>query len=142
MQTPGVFLGSSAQPFLSDRTLFDADQSSATVSFKFFLDGTLKTSKGGAADVTPSAQEWWAAGITAGIGNSYDIRCKSINSGPAFTAEAAVVGTYIQISATRTWTLTKTSNANIVATFQIVATGTTTPILAEADLTFTTEIIT
>ena len=137
LMPPGTVISAADMVLLSNRTATDEDSSSSTVSWVFFLDGHLEKDQGGTTS-TPSPQEWWSAGVTAGIGNSYDVRCKSINSGPVFGAEAAAVGTYIIISATRTWTLTETAfpGDSIVATFQLVATGTTTPILAEADLTF------
>jgi len=142
---PGTLLqgGNVDLPLLSNRiaTDFDAASSpSATVSWRFLLNGTLQRGQGGVNDI-PSGQEWWSAGITANIGQSYDVRCSSIISGPVFTAQAAAVGTYIQMSATRTWTLTQTvpPGDSIVARFQIVATGGST-VLATGRLTFTAQV--
>ena len=142
---PGTVLASNnpGVPQLSDRTASDLDfgaSPSASVTWQFLLNGQLQKIEGGST--TTFGFEWWSAGSTANIGQSYDVRCKEILSGPAFTTEAAAVGTYIQMSATRAWVLTKTTQPgdSTVATFQLVATGTTTPILAEADLTFTAEV--
>jgi len=143
---PGTFLqGGSAtdKVLLSNRTATDFDAASspsATVSWRFLLNGTLQRGQGGVNDL-PSGQEWWSAGSTVNIGLSYDVRCSAILSGPTFTAEGAAVGTYVQMSATRTWTLTQTvpPGDSIVARFQIVATGGSV-VLADARLTFTAQV--
>ena len=139
MQTPGAFLTPAAHVQLSNRTARDLDidpSPSATVSWKFNLNGTLEKDEGG--DATVFTFEWWSAGSTVNKGLSYDVRCKEVLSGPSFTAEGANIGTYVQISAQRVWTLAQTvpPGDSIVATFQLVATG-DTAVLAEADLTFT-----
>jgi len=143
LMVSGAFLGIANLTLLSDRIAIDLDPASATVSWKFYLDGHLAKIQGG-SETTPSTQEWYSS-VTANIGNSYDVRCKEILSGPtAFTAQGAAIGTYVQISVTRTWTYTNSSQPpgdSIVATFQIVATGTTTPILAQADLTFSSVVL-
>ena len=136
----GVILVSPDMVLLSNREAYDFDTGaspSASVSWQFTLAGLLQAVEGGSTSTVTG--EWWSAGSTSNIGNSYDVRCKEILSGPVFTAQAAAVGTYIQISTTRVWTLTSTVPRAITATFQIVANSTTTPILAEAVLTFTAE---
>lgn len=134
----GTILDAPAMALLSNRTAFDSDVAaspSATVTWQFLLAGGLQAVEGG---VTRGiANEWWSK-IDATIGNSHDVRCSQILSGPAFTAEAAAIGTYIQMSTTRAWVLTQTGRGNksIVGVFQIVATGDTV-VLAEGELTFT-----
>lgn len=141
--TPTAFYIRDDAPQLSSRGGFSFDESSpysSTVSWIFTADGRLRRTAQGAT-ATVSNMEWWSAGVTGGIGSSYDVRCSVINWGePAFTAEAAAIGTYIQMSVDRTWTLTSTTvgGKQISAHFQIVATG-DTKVLAECDLGFAVE---
>lgn len=134
----GAFLAAADHPQLSNRKARDfvLTPGTSTASWKFNLNGTLEKDEGGSATIFTT--EWWSAGVTANIGQSYDVRCKEILSGPAFSAQATAVGAYIQISAQRVWTLAETAppGDSIVATFQLVATGDTT-VLAQANLTFT-----
>lgn len=55
--------------------------------------------------VQVDATEWWSDEPEASIGDDYDVRCASINSG-VWDFQAASVGTWIQISIARDWRVT------------------------------------
>lgn len=52
--------------------------------------------------------EWWSKEPEVSIGTLYDIRCASLVTG-TWTSQAASVGTYIQISAERRWSVRVTA---------------------------------
>lgn len=123
---------------LADHTAEAEDSGGVTVSISFHSDGRLRiTEDGNNRDI---AEQWYKLWDSAGIGANYDVRCESItfeSGGSGFTAQGAAVGTYVQMNANRTWTVTVAAfNSHIIdAVFQIAATGDTT-VLAEATLSF------
>ncbi len=70
--------------------------------------------------------EWWTLEPVASVGDDYEVRCESIDSGSTFNQEPAAVGTYTDMVATNTiqWNQCRGVKAGVgttetVATFQI-----------------------
>ena len=133
-------------PSLSVRTFWNARAADpgfgTTATLLFAIDGLLKYTNGSSSLVNV-AGEWWSAGSTTGpdIGDSYDVRCASISSGPAWFAQAAAVGTWITMSSTaKSWTVNRQTDVDgsgtteTVGVFEIRAVG-AGPVLASASFT-------
>ena len=74
-----------------------------TAGFAFNAAGSIDEIGPAATNLTPvHPGEWWSDEPDVGIGANYDIRCVSLNSG-TWDFQAATVGTWIDLSANRTW---------------------------------------
>jgi len=76
---------------------------------RFDSDGTIQdnsnnifTQLGTDLDAVDHTSEWWSLNPVVGVGANYDIRCASLVSG-SWDVQAAVVGTWISLSANREW---------------------------------------
>lgn len=79
--------------------------SDARIEVRFKSDGLVYTSTNGGAEVLDG--RWWSAGSTTGIGNDYEIRA-TYSSGDTINIGSA--GTWLSLSATRTFGMLETSN--------------------------------
>jgi hypothetical protein len=129
---------------LSGGTVFhshpDDDGVNASCTLAFFRDGRCM----GGHSVSPSivnAGEWWADEPDASNpGDNYDVRCASISEG-TFQSEAAAVGTWTTMTEARNWNVVRAWSSNppgttqVIATWEIRATGDGDNVIASAEYT-------
>lgn len=94
-----------------ENTVIDPADASCSVSFN--SDGTASRDGLGA----PVAFNWFSGAPATGIGNGYWIRLQ-VNSGNAPTSGSSV-GSILQLSATRSWTLTRTMIGTLSGNYTI-----------------------
>ena len=134
------------EPWLTAETFWNtrtgAPGFGTTASLGFQIDGSLTYTDGTSTPIDKSG-EWYSTEPVADIGDDYDVRCASITSGPAWFAEGAAVGTWIDISnggVGKTWQVNRqysvdgNGTTETVGVFEIRATG-TGPVLATASFT-------
>ena len=112
---------------LSDGTFIStrAAQNGFSVNIQIFFDldgGFRVVPNRPGTPVWQPADEWYLPGTTSNIGNSYEVRCSSVD-GDLFAVEAAPVGTWIGINGGtfnyRRWMII---HSNVVGQVQTTAT--------------------
>jgi len=110
-----------------------------TATLQFRSNGTLYYTNGSGSPIE-KVGSWWSGGLSVGIGASYDVRCASISSGPAWQAQAAAVGSWITMDNNRDWTVNRQTDVSgsgtteTVGVFEIQA-NSGAPVLASASFT-------
>ncbi len=114
--------GSAPTVFIQAHNITDQRFSAGTArsDFGFQLNGELWSRRQVGSD-TQFAQEWWSDEPETNIGNSYEARHLSAGKIGTFTTSAAVANTWITMTTTRTWGVTRTSSGNksCTATFEL-----------------------
>ena len=81
--------------------------------------------------------KWWSAAPVTDIGDSYQVRCKSVVSG-SWDFQAAAIGTYVTMSSGRNWAMQRTvmegaGSDAISGTFEIIPASVSTQVLTSSN---------
>lgn len=98
------------------------DPADASVTYEVNSDGTV---------TPPVTQNWWRAGVTPGIGSGYEVRA-TLQSG---TTPSGTLGSWLALSSSRAWTLTRTSQGTNTAELLVEIRATSGTVLASAVIT-------